>query len=268
MSRRYSEIAQLAAAYAHIYLSPHLDDAALSCGGAIARFVDRGEPVLVVNVCDGCPPAGGPFSPFAAFQHARWGLPPDAAVARRLEEDAAALAILGADSLGLGLLDAIYRLPEAYADDATLFGAVSPADTLAADAGPPLRALAARFPDAIVYAPLAVGGHVDHRAVLRVALGLAEDGATLAFYEDLPYVVAPGALEARIAALGGYGRLAPAAVDVGASLERKTAAIGAYASQLATIFAAHGPMPQVVADYARSVAPAGAEYGERVWIRT
>jgi LmbE family N-acetylglucosaminyl deacetylase len=252
--------------YAHIYLSPHLDDAALSCGGAIARFVAAGQPCLVVNVCDGSPPPGAAFSAFAAFQHERWGLPPDEVVARRRAEDAAALAILGADGHGLGLLDAIYRMPAAYRDDATLFGPVAPADPLAADAGPALRALAARFPDAIIYAPLAVGGHVDHRATQLLALELLDAGVTVAFYEDFPYAATPGAVEAQLAELGA-ARYAPAVVEIGAQLERKTAAIGAYASQLATIFAGHGPMPEVVADYARRVAPAGAAYGERVWIR-
>ncbi len=43
--------------YRHIVLSPHLDDAALSCGGFIARMTAAGERVLVVNVCSGIPSA-------------------------------------------------------------------------------------------------------------------------------------------------------------------------------------------------------------------
>jgi LmbE family N-acetylglucosaminyl deacetylase len=267
MTRQHRGIGELREPYTQIYLSPHLDDAALSCGGAIARFAAAGQAVLVVNICDGSPPLGGPFSAFATFQHDRWGLPAAEAVARRLAEDAAALELLGADSLGLGLLDAIYRMPEAYVDDVTLFGEPAPGDLLAAEALPALRALAAAFPDAIFYAPLAVGGHVDHRAIHTAAAQLSGAGATVAFFEDFPYAVAPGALETRITELGGPEQLAPASLDIGATLERKRAAIAAYGSQLETIFAEHGPMPQVVAAYAQLVAPPGAQAGERVWFR-
>ena len=34
----------------HVYLSPHLDDAVLSCGGAIHRAGAAGEAVLVITV--------------------------------------------------------------------------------------------------------------------------------------------------------------------------------------------------------------------------
>jgi LmbE family N-acetylglucosaminyl deacetylase len=252
--------------YAHVYLSPHMDDAALSCGGAIARFTAAGQRVLVVNVCSGSPPPGGPLSPFAALQHERWGLPPDQAVARRLAEDAEALAILGADGLELGLLDAIYRLPGAYVDDATLFGPVARGDTLAADAGPALETLAARLPGAVFYAPLGVGNHVDHVAVHAVAGRLAASGATVAYYEDFPYAArAEGAVEARLDKLGGADRFGPAVAPIDAVIERKLAAVAAYASQLATLFGGREQMERAVADYALRVG--GGSLAERVWVR-
>jgi LmbE family N-acetylglucosaminyl deacetylase len=253
--------------YAHVCLSPHLDDAALSCGGALARYAAAGQPVLVVNVCSGSPPPGGPFSAFAASQHTRWALPADEAVARRLAEDAEALETLGADSLGLGLLDAIYRMPEAYADDATLFGPVAPGDTLAAAVAPLLRALAARLPGAIFYAPLAVGGHVDHRAVYEVAGSLADAGVALAFYEDFPYARRAGAVEAQLEALGGAAGFTPVVTEIGDMLERKVAAVGAYTSQLGTLFGDFDAMARDVEAYARLRAPEGGRYGERVWVR-
>lgn len=264
---QFSHPDQLRAPYAHVFLSPHLDDAALSCGGTIARFAAAGQPALVVNICSGSPPPGGPFSPFAALQHARWGLPPEEAVARRRAEDAAALATLGADSLGLGLLDAIYRMPEAYVDDPTLFGPVAPDDTLAAEAGPPLADLAARLPGAIFYAPLAVGGHVDHMAVHAVATRLAAAGATVAYYEDFPYAArAAGAVGARLEALGGAGRFGAAAAPIEAVIERKIAAVAAYASQLGTLFGGHEAMARAVAEYATLVGGGAGALAERVWV--
>jgi LmbE family N-acetylglucosaminyl deacetylase len=252
--------------YAHVCLSPHLDDAALSCGGLLAGLAAAGAPVLVVNVCGGSPPRGGPFSPFAALQHERWGLPADQAVALRRAEDAAALAALGVDGLDLGLLDAIYRMPAAYVDDQTLFGAVAPDDTLAAAVAPALAALAARLSGATFYAPLGVGNHVDHQAVHAVAAKLAGRGADVRFYEDFPYVAQAGALARRLDQLGGPGAWAPAAAAIDGALELKIAAVGAYASQLGTLFGGAEPMARAVAGYARRVAPPGAQYGERVWV--
>lgn len=266
MPVQYARVEELPTAYAHIYLSPHLDDAALSCGGGLARAVSAGQPALVVNICGGSPPPGGPFSPFATFQHERWGLPAEEAVARRQAEDAAALAILGADSLDLGVLDAIYRLPEAYADDETLFGPVAPDDTLADAIAPALRALAARCPGAIFYAPLAVGGHVDHQAVHAAADALAHAGIPVAFYEDLPYATVDGAVDARLAAVGATA-FAPVAVDIGGTIERKLSAVAAYASQLGTLFGGEDQMRQALSQHARMVAPSGAAFGERLWAR-
>jgi LmbE family N-acetylglucosaminyl deacetylase len=39
----------------------------------------------------------------------------------------------------------------------------------------------------LLIAPLAIGGHVDHRLVYHTACILARDGWSVAFYEDLPY---------------------------------------------------------------------------------
>jgi LmbE family N-acetylglucosaminyl deacetylase len=253
--------------YAHLVLSPHLDDAALSCGGLIARRAALGEPVLVVNVCSGSPPPGGPFSPFAAFQHTRWELPADEAVALRRAEDGSALGILGADRLQLGLLDAIYRMPEAYVDDATLFGPVAEADSLATVVLPALEALVAHFPDAVVYAPLGVGNHVDHQATFQVAAALADAGANIRFYEDFPYAARPGAVEARLAQIGDTLPLRPAAEGFDSEIGRKIASVAAYASQIATLFGDGERMEWAVAAYAASLAPEGHSYAERFWER-
>ena len=47
-----------------IYLSPHLDDAALSCKGSIKQQTQAGERVEVWTVCAGEPP-DGPLSMFS-----------------------------------------------------------------------------------------------------------------------------------------------------------------------------------------------------------
>jgi LmbE family N-acetylglucosaminyl deacetylase len=199
--------------------------------------------------------------------HARWGLPPEEAVRLRLLEDEVALETLGVDSYQLDLLDAIYRVPAAYNDDACLFGAVSPADPLAAQLEPHLANLYTRYPDAILYAPLGVGRHVDHQIVCAAALDLARQGMSVAFYEDFPYVLRPDALPARIAELGGPELFAPVVTAIDASLARKIAAIEAYESQIGTLFGDRAAMAAAVTSYAARLPSAGAAYGERLWVR-
>ncbi|MGH2521295.1 MAG: PIG-L deacetylase family protein, partial [Anaerolineales bacterium] len=53
----------------HLYLSPHFDDAALSCGGTIHQQTRQGERAVVVTVCAGDSPPG-PLSAFAQTLHA------------------------------------------------------------------------------------------------------------------------------------------------------------------------------------------------------
>ncbi|WP_322493922.1 hypothetical protein [Chloroflexus sp.] len=57
-----SHLSKLHRSYQHIILSPHLDDAALSCGGSIAAAVAADEPVLVVTICTAALPVDAVFS--------------------------------------------------------------------------------------------------------------------------------------------------------------------------------------------------------------
>ncbi len=266
MPFHYTRLDQLSAPYRYIYLSPHLDDAALSCGGTIAQHTSAGTPVLVVNVCTAAPPLGAPLSRFASLMHTRWNLSADEPVARRLREDAEALEILRADSLQLDLLDAIYRMPEAYTDDAALFGPVAEGDQLAADVLAHLEALIRHFPEAVIYAPLGVGHHVDHLATFMAARTLSSRGASVAFYEDFPYVRSENALIRRLDELGGAERFLPLVTSIDSTLTRKIGAIEAYASQLDVLFGGPAAMAQAVRDYAAQVLPDAGAYGERIWM--
>jgi LmbE family N-acetylglucosaminyl deacetylase len=248
--------------YRHVYLSPHLDDAALSCGGRIMGQIDGGQPALVVTFCTASPPAEGPFSALAQRFHADWGLPPEQVVAGRLAEDQQAMQVLGCDYHWADMLDAIYRYPEAYDSRESLFGAPAPDDPLFATLRRFLGELRARFPQATFYAPLGVGSHVDHLvtfAAVRETLG-----NSVWFYEDIHYVLQPGALEQRLDAIEGAPTYECVAID-DATLGRKITAIHAYASQLSELFGSAQKMEPAVKDYAHKVSPQGAEFGERVW---
>lgn len=267
MPHHYTNLSDLPATYDHIYLSPHLDDAALSCGGSIARFIGAEQTVLVVNVCAGSLPPDMPFSLFAQKLHRQWKLSPAEVVRRRIHEDIEALETLGADCLLLDMLDAIYRMPDAYTSDATLFGTLASGDPLVELLSAQMAVLITRFPSAIFYAPLGIGMHVDHQATHQAIATLARNKLSLAFYEDFPYVTVPGALAQRLSQLGGAEIFLASVTDIDATLARKISAIEAYTSQIGTLFGDMATMAQQVTTYAESLRPELATYGERIWMK-
>ena len=105
-----------------------------------------------------------------------------------------------------------------------------------------IQALCDALHPAVVYAPLTGGHHVDHQIVHWAASLLTPRGWRLRFYEDYPYTVLPGALQA---ALGREGRWAPEVELLpDAALEAKMAAIARYESQLPGLF---GPQALAIA---------------------
>jgi LmbE family N-acetylglucosaminyl deacetylase len=249
--------------YDHVYLSPHLDDAALSCGGAIVAQRAAGERVLVVTLCTASPPADAHFSSLANEFHQFWALAPAEVVSARLREEQLAMERLGAESLWANMLDAIYRHPSAYNSRASLFGTPDEHDPLVPELRTYLGNLRAQQPQAQFYAPLGVGLHVDHQITHRVATEVIGD--TLKYYEDFPYVARPGALERRMTTL--QGTFQPRTLMIDPTLAAKIRAINAYASQLAELFGSSEAMAPAVTAYARSVAPITGDYGERIWMR-
>lgn len=259
-----------------IFLAPHYDDVALSCGGTVAALASadgrRGNPApvaggrspLVVTIFGGTPAADN-LSTFARWQHERWGTDGSDTVAVRREEEAAAAAALGCATRALPYLDAIYR-GEQYLSDDALFGPVLPDDRplveqLVADVAA-LPGLAATR-DATLYVPLAIGNHVDHQIVYEVGQALATRGLRVLGYEDFPYAILGAAREERLGALSGaLGR--PVVVPIAGTLARRIAAIGAYRTQLPTIFRFTADWPGAVTASAIA-AGGGADPAERYW---
>ena len=145
-----------------VILSPHFDDAVLSCWHLLAS---AGE-VLVVNVFAGEPPAGtlGWWDQLAGATDSA------AAVRARIQEDRQALALAGRAAVNLPFLDSQYR----QSDQAS--GEIVQA----------LRGVLIK--DARIYAPASLGDHhPDHTAVRAAALALHAEGANVALYADLPH---------------------------------------------------------------------------------
>lgn len=246
--------------YDAIYLSPHLDDGALSCGGQIFLQTRTGADVLVVTVAAGAP-RSRQRSAFAEYLHEKWGLSDSEAITARRVEDETAYRSLGADWLHWSLPDAIYRVHRdtgapLYTSNEAIFGALDPAEApLVADLAQQIREL----PRANrIVAPLTVGNHVDHQLTRRAAEGAIPAG--LVYYEDYPYVQRepetlaqllqpPDAWEAeRIP-------LPPEAVDA------RLRAVLAYRSQIPMLFNTESELETKLR------AQVAATGGERLWRR-
>jgi LmbE family N-acetylglucosaminyl deacetylase len=229
-----------------IYLSPHFDDAVLSCGGMIWEQTHKGDTVEIWTVCAGESPSGIPLPETARELHARWGTG-DGAVAIRAVEDTEACRRVGAFHRHLNTPDAIYRRNPQKGEplvqkDADIFQPLPDyeqehARTLAGE-------ICRMLPEGIrLAAPLAMGGHVDHQFTRVAAEAM---GMPLWFFVDYPYVVdrqlkVEDFLPERVVKVEQ-----PVSA---AGLEAWVHAISAYGSQLSTFWRNVKEMHTALADY-------------------
>jgi LmbE family N-acetylglucosaminyl deacetylase len=257
----------------HIFLSPHYDDAALSCGGLIAQLSAAGEQTVVATVFGGKPDYDQ-LSPFALMIHGRPLANADLIDQRRAEERHA-LALLGAESRPGDFLDCIYRQDATqtrwlYASEAALFGPVDPTDdALVEELAHCLAALAPLPDQCVLYAPLAIGYHVDHQIVQRSAAILQGRGYSVRYFEDYPYSARdPAGLESSLARLAERDRWQSHMIPLNpADLQVKVDGVLAYPSQMGVLFPGDGPAPMRVAAalQAHALHVGHGQMAERLW---
>lgn len=244
-----------------VVLSPHLDDAVLSCGAMLAAARDAAADATVLTVFNGRP--DGPLSAEARRFHTECGHG-DNAMALREAEDDLALQTLGVRTTRLGLPEALYRRDDRgqprYAHPGAIFRSshdteASLIDRLASE----FSRLTAITSADLLLAPLGIGGHIDHKVVAAAANHLSL--ATL-WYEDVPYVIYDHCREWR-------RDLEPAdptiRVATHTQWRTKLDAISRYASQHAILWPDPSNWRSFVTSYGHSVgngAPA-----ERFWGR-
>lgn len=248
---------------AHLFLAPHFDDVALSCGGEVARVVAAGGSAAIVTVFAGTPPPGTPLTPYARWHLAAWGVASVAeAFARRRAEDRAAAAVLGASVALLPFVDGAFR-EDRYRSWDELRARLAPADApLPAAIADALLAGGLIGPETLVTGPLAIGRHVDHQAIFAAMRLLAARGVRVRGYEDYPYAADGGEYRARMATPDLTGAR-PEIVAIAPWLETKVRAIGCYTSQLPSLFS-DAPMPEAVRAYGQ-LAAGGTGVAERFW---
>ncbi len=173
-----------------IFLSPHPDDAVLSCGGWIYQLAQNGERPLVITIFGGDRPTHVPLSDFARGLHERWQLGDDAP-ARRRDEDRAACDRLGCYLIHLPFADAVYRIDEQgwplYDSEEAIFGEIRdrPIIDRVAQA---VQSRVQQVSNARLVVPLTAGHHVDHQITRLAAERLNVESL---YYEDYPYAEQP-----------------------------------------------------------------------------
>lgn len=251
-------------------LSPHFDDAVYSVYGWLCAL--PGSRVTVATVFSAAPPSCGEPSELACAYIAEdlgvegWypGAHLDLAE-RRSAEDREVLARLGLRRQELGYIDAIFRgTPPTYAADEALFG------DLHHDDRPLLLAIRRRLAEAlessaetVVWLPLAVGRHVDHRILFGAGKSLARRFDRIVFFEEFPYAAEPGALEDRLRDLPP--RYEPLLLEVTALLAAKAAAIAGYGTQTRGNFGSEDRIPDLLR---KGPHRDGERSYERIWVRS
>ena len=241
-----------------IYLSPHLDDAVLSCGAIIRdQIQSAASSVEIWTIFSGDPPPGRLY-PFARMLHLRWQTGAEGPSARR-EEDKIACGVLGCVPVHMDLPDCIYRpVPGTHQprirknDDLFHF---DPAKD-----NPLIEELKQYFvrqlpQDCRLVAPLGVGGHIDH--LITRAAAEARDRPLL-YYADFPYAGDhPEEVEGKT-----KGVFSPQGFPLSNdALQAWQTAISAYRSQISSFWRSDESMRSAVATYAATA------YGNCLWLK-
>lgn len=266
----------------HVFLSPHFDNAALSCGGLMHRLVRQGERVIIVTVMGGEPFTDSPENGEVPESGIDW-YEARQRMSRRRQEDMIATRSLGAVFVHLPIVECCYRTAMfgdgtwtlLYPTEASYQGECNKADEA--------RVLLLETPPithesvAAVYAPLCIEGNVDHRLTRDWGLVLtgANKAPRLKFYEEFPAIQHKMALQR---ALDYYRRETPALTltlelfplsdeDVAAKMQ----ALHCYAADLSADWQDAGQsagqnagaVEQIMRDYLQ--ASGGDQPAERIW---
>jgi LmbE family N-acetylglucosaminyl deacetylase len=222
-------------------LSPHLDDAAFSCGGTLAALADAGWRVVLCTLFTASVP--NPTG-FALACQTDKGLPPEVDyMALRRAEDAAAAEALRVEPLWLPFREAPHR---GYDSARALFAGVRADDAIGGDLIGALGKLFGQVAPDLVLAPQAVGAHVDHIQTVR-ALVQTEPAAPVLLWRDFPYTVREAAPPEPFGPDMERLPLLTAALTPD-QRERKRLACRAYASQLGFQFGGPERLDALLAD--------------------
>ncbi len=229
-----------------LFISPHLDDVAFSCGGTLARLAaDDWQTILCTVFTKSVPHPKG----FALACQLDKGLSPeiDYMKLRRAEDYQAAKILNAGEVLHLNFAEAPHR---GYQSATELFAEVKKEDEIWKAVAEYLGLLDDIHHPDLIFAPQGLGNHVDHRQTIR-AVGKAAAAEKIRWYRDTPYAIRqPFAPPADLP----FDSLSEIPHDITPFLECKIAACAAYASQINFQFGGADQLKTVLQQFHRSEA--------------
>jgi LmbE family N-acetylglucosaminyl deacetylase len=229
-----------------LFVSPHLDDAVLSCGALLTALARPSRVTVVTVFTEAGPP---PHTRAARSFLRRCGI--DSAeqlYVERRREDSEVLGSLGVQPVNLGFVDALFRRKQGWAPASSRVGRVLPElvhryptyrfdiskgrvsrgdQWVIQQAADRLLEIISRDTPELVFCPLAVGRHVDHVIVRDIARRHLNE---VIYYAEFPYLMTAGSerefRQSRSLEPWVWGRM----------LEVKPDLIAAYQTQMKGLF--------------------------------
>ena len=235
-----------------LFISPHLDDVAFSCGGTLLRLADEGWNVILCTIFTAsvAHPEG-----FALRCQTDKGIAPavDYMELRRAEDVAYAALSNVTDLRHWSFREAPHR---GYDSPAELFAGAHETDRIWQPVRDALTALDVEVQPDAVYAPQGLGNHVDHLQTIRAVLGVYPV-ARVCWYRDTPYAFRdPGAKPAASLPTEKLRLVSDSLPPE--RLERKIAGCCCYASQLGFQFGGPEGVRETLTAFHRAEARAGS----------
>ena len=178
-----------------LFISPHLDDAVLSCGDLIELLISKDKKVKVATVF--CKATKQPYSPQAKkYLNSCGYTDAEKLFVERRKEDMNALKVLGVGYKHFDFIDAAWRKDDResfiYPNEIIQFSGRIPAKEkpLIIDLEHNLETFIRKnyTKRLLIFAPLGVGGHADHLITRSAVEYLAKElGKPVLFWEDFPY---------------------------------------------------------------------------------
>lgn len=230
-----------------MFVSPHFDDAILSCSGLIASYIKRGKSIQICTVFTEIQKEINKLSQVIKEYVAEdMGILEDNVdmheckkwITLRRQEDERACKYLGCKKRELKYLDAIFRMEQnqyIYDTEESLFEKVYEA-SLVDELIKQFTILCKDF-DACFF-PMAIGNHIDHRILHHVGLKIAEKYNQVYYYHEIPYCIGT---EVQYPRSNLY--------DVSEFMEIKIKAISYYGTQLKGLFGSKEYIGNIIPSY-------------------
>ncbi|MDQ2746688.1 MAG: PIG-L family deacetylase [Acidobacteriota bacterium] len=234
-----------------LFISPHLDDVAFSCGGTFARMASEGWRTILCTIFTKSVlhPKG-----FALACQLDKNLAADVDYMKlRRTEDCRAAKILGAaEVLHLNFPEAPHR---GYDSAPELFAGEKTTDQIWLSIAEHLALLDEIHQPEIVFAPQGLGNHADHLQTIRAALKTF-DLTKLSWYRDTPYAIRqPNAPPSDLLP----PNLSTVFREIKAFLPDKIAACAAYQSQISYQFGGESELAAKLGKFHRTEAEKGSK---------